>query len=117
MRHDEHSAAAERRLGAVTPGRHELQQLGEKEDKTPEDWARISELKLQISLAYAGAGVHAQLALHGILTELAHTLGPTLARAAAVHLAEDVAWPRPERAGMSPDERRRAAQRDAAPQG
>lgn len=115
MQHQQHAAAAERRLQAITEPRGELAELATKAEKTPEDWARISEIKLQLQLAYQGAGVHAMLALHGILEAVAGTLGPTLARAAAVHLAEDVATPKPDREGMSTSERRQAAQRDSRP--
>lgn len=116
MIHDQHADAAARRLGAVVELRHELAALAEKPEKTPEEWARVSELRLQLQLAYDGAAVHSQLAVYGAIGELTAAIGKlseSSARELVRQLAEATAGA--DRAGMGPDERRRAAQHDSRP--
>lgn len=122
MNHRQHADAAERRLEAVQGARHRLAELADEPNKTPAMWAEVSELKLNLQLAYDGAGVHAGLAVHGVLEQLVSVLAAAMigldredAQATVRRLADQVLTPRPERAGMAPDERRRAAQRDSRP--
>jgi hypothetical protein len=70
MDHTQHADAAERRLEAVTASRHRLADLADEPVKSPAMWAEVSELKLNLQLAYDGAGVHAGLALYGAVVEL-----------------------------------------------
>lgn len=70
MNHEQHADAAQNRLEAITAVRHELARLAELPEKDAAAWARISELKLQLQLAYDGAGVHAALAVYGALRDL-----------------------------------------------
>lgn len=115
MIHGQHADAAARRLSAVIEARQELAQLAEKPGKSADEWARISELRLQLQLAYDGAGVHAALAVYGAVNELTAALdklSESSAREVARQLAEAVQGT--QRAG-SADERRRQAARDARP--
>lgn len=113
----QHADAAARRLAAVIELRHELSELADKPEKTPEEWARVSELRLQLQLAYDGAGVHAALAVYGAvsgLTAAIEKLSEASARELVRQLAEATAGA--DRAGMTAEERRRAAQHDSRPQ-
>lgn len=74
MNHKQHADAAERRLEAVQASRARLSELADEPNKTPAMWAEVSELKLNLQLAYDGAGVHGGLALYGALVELIDTL-------------------------------------------
>ena len=115
MIHEQHADAAARRLTAVIELRHELAQLAEKPEKDPAEWARISELRLQLQLAYDGAAVHSQLALYGVLGDLTAALGrlsETSARELVRQLVDVTAAD--DRTGQPPDERRRSAQAAAA---
>jgi hypothetical protein len=74
MNHKQHAEASERRLEAVQASRARLAELADEPNKTPAMWAEVSELKLNLQLAYDGAGVHGTLALYGAVTELVDAL-------------------------------------------
>jgi hypothetical protein len=71
----QHAEAAERRLEAVSASRHRLAELADLgNDKTPAMWAEVSELKLNLQLAYDGANVHAGLAVFEAVSDLTAVL-------------------------------------------
>lgn len=113
MDHSQHAEAAERRLLAIQPARSRLAELAELAPKTPEQWAEVAELKLQLQLAYDGASVHAHLAMHGALVDLIGEVrgafGKAEARELVRRLADGIQQPDPDRAGEAPETRRRMA--------
>lgn len=72
--HDtEHRDASRSFLSAVRETHHGLAGLYAKPNKTPDDWAKISELKTMIHAGYDAAQVHATLALRDAVIELIDT--------------------------------------------
>lgn len=66
----EHRDAARNFLSGVHATHHKLAELYARPNKTPDDWAQISELRTMIGAGYDAAQVHATLALRDAVIDL-----------------------------------------------